>query len=170
MPAGVKLELEQALPVKSVTALLKPTVQLDPPLGGPTLWMLVSHLALNHLSLSSDSESLHALRGILKLYQTANPGRADKEINGITKMETRPVVRRLGNSAWKGFCRGIQVTLTFNQKEYVGSSAYMLASVLNEFFALHAAVNSFTELVIKSEQRSGIWKRWAPKSGAKSLL
>ena len=170
VPAGVRLQLEQAVPAKSVTALLKPTIQLDPPLGGPTLWMLVSHLSLNHLSLSSDAESLHALRGLLRLYQTASPGKIDKEINGITKMRTRPVVRRLGNSSWRGFCRGTQVNLEFNEREFVGSSAFIMASVLDRFFALHAAVNSFTELVITSAQRSGTWYRWPAKSGQVPLL
>jgi type VI secretion system protein ImpG len=106
----------------------------------------------------------------LRLYQTASPGRADKEINGISKMTTRPVVRRLGDSAWRGFCRGTQVNLEFNEREYVGSSAFMLASALDQFFALHAAVNSFTELAITSTQRSGVWYRWPAKSGQVPLL
>jgi len=52
----------------------------------------------------------------------------------------------------------------------VGSGAFLLASVLERFFALYASVNSFSQLVIKSSQREGEWRRWAPAAGEQAVL
>ena len=76
----------------------------------------------------------------------------------------------MGDAAWKGFCRGTEITRTFDETQYVGSSAFMLASVLNRFFALYASTNSFTQLVIQRDGREGEWKRWLPMAGAGVVL
>ncbi|HZU33277.1 MAG TPA: type VI secretion system baseplate subunit TssF [Candidatus Angelobacter sp.] len=52
----------------------------------------------------------------------------------------------------------------------MGSGAFLLASVLQKFFALYASVNSFSQLVIKSVQREGEWKRWLPLAGEQAVL
>ena len=62
------------------------------------------------------------------------------------------------------------MTLTFDEDAYVGSSAFLLASVLDRFLALYASMNSFTQLVIESRQRHGVWKRWPPRVGEQILL
>jgi type VI secretion system protein ImpG len=85
-------------------------------------------------------------------------------------MECRRVIRRVGPDAWRGFCQGTEVTLTFDESAYMGSSAFLLASVLQRFFALYASVNSFSQLVIRSTQREGEWKRWAPVAGEQPVL
>ena len=56
----------------------------------------------------------------------------------------------------RGFCRGVEVNLLFDEELYVGGSALLFGSVLNRFFALYASVNSFTQLVIRTKQRDGI--------------
>ncbi len=167
---GARLSFVDGYPVQTSMVLTKPTPQLDPPLGGPALWRLVSHLALNQLSLSNDKEGIQSLRALLKLYQTTNDLRTDNEVNGIHSMETRQVVRRVGNDAWRGFCRGLEITLTFDERFYVGSSAFALAMVLNRFLSLHASVNSFTQLVIKNSRQKGVWYRWEPMSGQRDVL
>ena len=138
---------------------------------------LISHLSLNYLSLSNGEESLKALREILMLYSFSDhiytyqhQASTYQQISGIREMSCRKVVRRVGADAWKGFCRGIEVTLTFDERLYVGSSAFLLASVLNHFFPLYASVNSFTHLIIKSYQREGIWKKWPPTAGEQIVL
>ena len=45
----------------------------------------------------------------------------------------------------------------------------LLGAVLDRFFADYAHINSFTELVVKSDQR-GVVKRWQPRSGTGPLL
>ncbi len=84
-------------------------------------------------------------------------------------MSCRRVVRRIGDDAWRGFCRGTEVTLVFDETKFAGGSAFLFASVLNRFFALYQSINSFTQLVIKSEKKEGVWKRWRPMAGERVL-
>lgn len=170
VPAGAVLQIEQAAPLERIYTLGKPTRQIDPPLRGQALWRLISHLSLNYLSLGNDTQSLTALREILKLYSFLDPEQTYQQISGIREMSCRQVVRRIGTDAWKGFCRGIEATLVFDEQMYVGSGSFLLAAVLNRFLPLYASVNSFTQLIIKSKQREGIWKRWEPVAGEQIVL
>ncbi|MFH1479998.1 MAG: type VI secretion system baseplate subunit TssF [Pseudomonadota bacterium] len=169
LPAGALLQVEEAAPLSRISALTKPTRQIEPPLEGATLWRLISHLSLNYLSLSGGEEGLKALREILMLYSFSDHGYTYQH-SGIREMLCRRVVRRIGSDAWKGFCRGIEVTLVFDERSYVGGSAFLLASVLNRFFPLYASVNSFTQLIIQSYQRDGVWKKWPPMAGEQIVL
>ena len=170
VPAGALLQIEVAAPLAQVSCLGKPTPQFEPPLEGATLWRLISHLSLNYLSLSEGKESLPALREILKLHSVADHPSIQQQIMGIRDMACRQVMRRVGTEAWRGFCRGIEVTLTFDEDLYVGSSAFVFAAVLNHFFALYTSVNSFTQLVIKSQEREGIWTQWPAMGGRQRVL
>jgi len=137
---------------------------------GGTLWRLISHLSLNYLSLSEGEDSLKALREILRLYCFTDHSDDHQQIAGIREMSCRRAVRRVGVDAWRGFCRGIEVSLTFDERLYVGSSAFLLASVLNRFLPLYASVNTFTRLIIHSSQREGVWKKWEPMVGDQIVL
>lgn len=170
MPAGTPLQIELDAPVSRITCLATPTRQLQPPMRGQTLWRLVSHLSLNHLSLLGGEESLAALREILRLYSFAATDSAEKQIAGIYALSSRSVARRIGSEAWRGFCRGTEVTLEFDESLYSDASAFLLSAVLSRFLALHAAVDSFTELVARSRQREEIWHRWPARAGEKIVL
>ncbi len=169
LPAGALLQTDVAAPLSRIVCLDKPTQEIQPPLGGGTLWRLVSHLSLNHLSLEGEA-ALPALREILRLYCFADSAVTQQQVAGIVGLEHRRVVRRTGEEAWRGFCRGSEVTITFDEEAYVGSSAFLLAAVLNHFFGLYTAVNSFTQTVAKSRQRDGVWKRWPPLAGEQTVL
>jgi len=168
--SGALLQTDVAAPVSRIVALTKPTPQLSPPGDGSTLWRLISHLSLNYLSFSTGEESLRALREILKLYCPSEHAAAHQQIQGIREISLRRTVQRVGREAWRGFCRGTEVTLTFDENAYVGGGAFLLASVLNRFFALYSNVNSFTQLVARSQQREGDWKRWPPMAGEQAVL
>lgn len=170
LPVGTLLSIEHPAPVAEITNITKPTSQVDPPYAGASLWRLISHLSLNFLSLSNDREGIMAFREILQLYNVGDDPSVNQQIAGIEEMTARRVVRRIGNDAWRGFCRGHEITLRFNNDMYVGGSAFVLASVLNRFFALYTSVNSFTQLVIRSNQRKGEWKRWQPMAGEQIVL
>lgn len=169
IPAGALLDIEVDAPLVGVACLTKPTRQITPPLGGQTLWRLVSHLSLNHLSLDGES-GLAALREILRLYAAFEDATVDSQVAGLSGLASGTVVRRVGNEAWRGFCRGTEVRLELDEDRFVGSHPFLLASVLNRFFGLYAAVNSFTQLVVTSRQRHGIWKTWPPLAGDRAVL
>jgi type VI secretion system protein ImpG len=170
MPAGALLETDEVTPRGRILCLKKPTFQIDPPLGGQTLWRLISHLSLNHLSLGEGEDSLKALREILRLYCPEGDDSGYQQILGLAAMSQRKIVHRLGQDAWRGFVKGTEVSLTLDESLYVGASAFLMASVLNHFFAQYAATNSFTRLVLHSSRREGVWKRWPAMAGERILL
>jgi type VI secretion system protein ImpG len=171
IPAGGVLQTDEAAPANRIVCLKKPTRPIDPPLGGQALWRLVSHLSLNYLSLGETDDSLKALREILGLYCTSNAPAMRQQIQGIRRMSHRKVVRRMDGAAWKGFCRGTEVDLLFDESAVVGRSAFLFASVINRFLGLFASTNSFTQLLIRRSARENeVWKRWRPMAGAKAVL
>jgi type VI secretion system protein ImpG len=170
MPAGALLQTDVAAPVSRIVCLKKPTDQVQPALGGKTLWALVSHLSLNHLSLSDNKESLKALQEILRLYSGNEVRSVEQQIGGIAAMEVRRVVRRFGQDMLRGFGRGSEVRMKIDESAYVGSSAFLFTAVLSRFLSLYSSTNSFTQLVVESAQRQGVWKRWPPMAGGRAVL
>jgi type VI secretion system protein ImpG len=170
MPARARLHLEDAAPVREVSMLTKPTAQVSPPLGGAALWQFVSHLSLNHLSLIGGAESRDALREILRLYRMTPTSATENQVIGLAELGCRPKTLQIGRDGWRGFVHGQEVSVHFDESMYVGHSALMMSAVLSRFFALYTAVNSFTQLVVRSRQRQEEWKRWPPLAGAQNLL
>ena len=124
------------------------------------------------LSLSSESDSLNALRELLTLYSSPNSAITHQQILGITEMSRESAVHRTGKQAWRGFCQGDRITLTVEEDNFQGTSAFLLGAVLNRFFALYCSTNSFTQLVLRKETNrpQEEWMRWPPMAGEKALL
>jgi type VI secretion system protein ImpG len=133
---------------------------------------LISHLSLNHLSLVEGQRGgdPEALREILMLYDFMDSAATRKQILGLRKIQSRRVVRQTGSRIGTGFVRGIETTLEFDETQFVGSGVFLFAAVLERFLGLYASVNSFTQLVAKSEQREGILKKWPPRAGEQNLI
>ncbi len=170
LPSRGALQMEDAAPVARIEALHKPTPQIDSPLTGMAYWRLISQLSLNYLSLDGGPESLKALREILLLSANPEDPSHHHQIAGIREMHCRKVTRRMGKQAWRGFCQGTAITLVFDDEKYVGTSAFLFASVLNHFFALYASVNSFTEVSARGIQHETIWNTWSPMVGEQTVL
>lgn len=170
LPAGAPLQIEEAAPLQHIRVLHQPTPPQDPPLGGATLWRLVSTLSLNHLSLlDGGPAALAALREIVATHGAGHPS-ARQQVDGIVEMRTRRVVRRAGEGHWRGVCRGTEVDLLLDEERFAGSNGFLMGAVLARFLALYTSVNSFTQTVIRSRQREGEWKRWPPLAGEQPIL
>jgi len=173
LPAGAALQIEKPAPLdprRPIVCLEKPSEPISAPIKGETAWRLVSHLSLNHLSLSEGKDSLAALKEILSLYCSPDNHFHQQLIEGIVQMSCRKIIRHIGDEPWRGFCRGTEVTLVFDEDFYEGSGAFLFSAVLNSFFASYAAINSFTQLVVKSKQQEGIRKQWKPMAGEQIIL
>jgi type VI secretion system protein ImpG len=170
LPDRAQLNIEDATPVLRIACVTKPSVPLYPPLGGPSLWRLVSSLSLNSASLTEDGRGLESLQETLRLYAFSERAFVQQEIGGICAMHTRKVLRRFGPDAWRGFRRGTEITFVFDTMRYKGSSALLMASVLRHFLGLYSSVNTFTEVVAKRSTVDGEWKRWAPLASAQEIL
>lgn len=169
-PAGAWLDSEARLAELDITMLKKPTDQTDVP-GDKELWRLISSLSLNYLSLTSEEKGLQALKEIISLYDFENKADTRQQISGISDMQIRTIVQRLGLDTWRGFSRGIEITLEFDNEYYAGNNSFLLASVLNRFFPLYTSVNSFTQLKIVRKQNKGEdWKTWPPRLGYKEVI
>jgi type VI secretion system protein ImpG len=164
-------EVEGTALISRVRCLTKPTETLRPPQRRAVQWRLISHLSLNHLSLLENKAGVpEALQEILQLYNYSDSSATRKQILGITGIESRKVVRQIGNRIGAGFVRGIETTLEFDEEQFVGSGMFLLASVLERFFGIYVTSNSFNQLVVKTKQREGEIKRWSPRTGDQILI
>ena len=169
-PAGTWINSETKLADLDIILLKKPTNQIPAP-EPRELWRLISALSLNYLSLTSDNEGLEALKEILNLYDFEDKADTRHQIDGISSLESKHIVRRLGRDNWRGFSRGIEIALEFDEDYFAGNNAFLLASVLNRFFPLYTTVNSFTMLkIFKKRNREEIWKIWNPRIGQKEII
>ncbi len=165
-------EIEGTALFSRVRCLTKPTDTVRPPQRRAAQWRLISHLGLNHLSLVENpkSQTPEALQEILMLYDFVGSSATRKQILGMTGIKSRRVTRQMGQRVGAGFVRGIETTLEFDEDQYVGSGLYLFTSVLERFLGLYASLNSFNQLVVKTKQREGDFKRWPPRAGEQILL
>jgi type VI secretion system protein ImpG len=163
--------LDLHAPVTAVRCLVKPTAPVAAHTGGEVAWRTISHLSLNYLSLCDEGDNVGAkgLRDLLKLYCDEQDHVNRKAIEGVRSAVSRPIIRRLGNSGPITFARGLEVTITFDEQAFEGTGIFVLGSVLERFFARYVAINSFTETVIKSQQRGEII-RWQTQPGKRQIL
>jgi len=165
-----RLQLSMSAPVAQVICLTPPTPTLRPPLSRGVLWPLISHLTLNHLSISDADRGAEALRGILLLYDFADSIDTRKMIDGLISVTSQRVVGRTDVGGQAGIVRGIEVTIEFDEEQFTGHGLFILASVLERFLGLYCSINSFTTLVATTRQRDGELKRWPPRAGETILL
>jgi type VI secretion system protein ImpG len=156
--------LEQECPIEGVGCLMKPTPTLRPKPGSRMQWRLISHLSLNYLSLLAGNGQ--GLKELLKLYDIHDSPITRQQIDGIELVNYRHETMRIGRS----FCRGVEVTIVFNEDKFVGASVYLFSAALEHFLGQYVSVNSFTRLVVKSLQRTGVLKAWPPRSGNRVLI
>jgi type VI secretion system protein ImpG len=162
-------QLEGQAPVKRIDPLVPPTLPCRIP-EGEIRWRLISHLALNHFSITDGESGADALREILKLYDYNSVPATAQQIAGIEQVTSRRKTARISGGQSMGFCRGIEVEITFNPEQYVGVGAFLLASVLDKFIGLYASINSFTRLTTKMRNASEPFKVWPYRVGEQTIL
>lgn len=169
VPADSLLQCDRSgMPVGRIVCLRRPTRQGAVPARGQNLWRLVSHLSLNYLSGEKEGNDAGALREILRLYDFSGSVGVERQLGGVRKISTRPVIGRIGRDAWRGFAQGREVELVLDETTFsADTSPFLFASVLEQFFALYAATNSFSQMVLRSETREGVWHRWPARAGRK---
>ena len=165
------LRLTKGAPVSQIECVTgSPTATLRPALRRGAAWRLISHLSLNHLSLADGAEGADALREILKLYDFADSAETRAMIEGILSVRSRRVVGRVPGGVQTGFCRGIEVTLHFDEDRFAGSGLFLFACVLERFLGLYCSVNSFSKLVATTNKREGELRQWPPRAAETVLL
>lgn len=126
--------------------ITRPTKPVYPELGEQAPWHFVSHMALNYLSIA-DAD---ALRQTLSLYNLGR-GRANRRrIEGILKVESRPLQRLIQGAP----VLGSELTITVDESHFADDGdLFLFSRVLNEFFTLYASTNSFTRLRFRHNKK-----------------
>jgi type VI secretion system protein ImpG len=163
--------LPEGGPVSMITTPIAPT-RPRPSLGqGDSAWRLISHLALNYLSIA-DTENgggIQALRELVGIYAPVGDRTVEKQVEGMVSIDSRPIVRRMSDGLLSSAVRGLEIRLGFDDSFFEGTSAYLLGSVLERFFRRYVSINSFTETVITTTQRGEI-ARWKPDRGLGRII
>ena len=154
--------------VQRVRPLRKPSRALRAPPKQGLQWRLISHLSLNILSLVADGKS--ALQEMLMLYNFADDPANARQIRALQDLSSKPALARVGGNLLHGFVRGTQIDITLNEDEFIGTGAYLFCSLLERFFGLYCAPNSFTKLHIHTTQRGKDVFTWPARSGNAALV
>jgi type VI secretion system protein ImpG len=164
-----EFQLEGQAPVQRVRPVVLPTKSLRQD-KLESRWRLISHLSLNHLSITEESLGADALREILTLYDRQDNAATQMQIAGIVSVKSRRRTARVRQDRQYGFCRGVEIDIEFDPENFTGSGIYLLASVLERFCGLYASINSFTQFSAWKKDAQHPVKRWSPRAGEKTLI
>lgn len=154
--------------VKRTRPLRKPSATLRPPSKGGLQWRLISHLSLNYLSIVDGGKQ--ALQEMLTLYNFGDAQALHKQIQGIVAIDSQPALTRVASRDFAGFVRGTEIRLQLDEDCYVGGGWYLFASVLERFFALYCAPNSFIRLQVVGRQQPEPLAQWPARAGEAIVL
>ncbi|TWT08707.1 type VI secretion system baseplate subunit TssF [Reyranella sp. CPCC 100927] len=171
--SGGQIRLDLVTPVSAIRriGMITPfTPTRRPPLSSGRLWRLLSHLSLSHLSITDGAAGADALREILRLYDWGDREESRGLIGGITSIESRRALARVPTGVSTAIAHGLDLDLVLAPESYSPGTAYLLASVLERFFGLYAAINAFTRLSVRLTGRTGKLATWPPRTGEKTLL
>jgi type VI secretion system protein ImpG len=166
--SGGDLFLEGGSSVKSIAFLRKPTPSWRFEHGRGTHWRLISHLSLNHLSLTADG--IDAFREMLALYDLPRSASSQRQIAGIVGIEQKNASAWLAGNPYTCLVRGVEVRLTIDEEAFIGSGIHAFAQLIERFLALYVHANSFTKLTIVSHKSGEELLACSPRSGDSSLL
>lgn len=166
--AGGDLFPEDAGVPRDVRLLRKPTLAHRFEVGQGALWRLVSHLSLNHLSLSAGG--IDALKELLRLYDLPRSAATRRQIDGLVSIEFRTATACLPGQPYAVFVRGTEIRLSVDEESFVGTGLRLFAQVLDHFFGLYVHINSFTQLKIVSARNQEELIACPRRSGSSPLV
>lgn len=160
--------------------ITKPTPQIEVPQRIGLLWRLLSLLTLSRARLAS----AETLRLTLELMASLNAGAGASEkgfvlggqderaardiqrrIRALRGVDTKAVERIHGG----GMIRGARVSVTVDPQPFEGLGAlHLFGGVLDEYFASHATLNTFTQLEVRHDE-SRLPLVWPPRLGQERL-
>jgi type VI secretion system protein ImpG len=164
---GGDLFLEGGSLTGNISMLRRPTPSVRFERGRAAHWRLISHLALNHVSLASNG--LSALKEMLVLYDVRRTAVSARHIDGLVGIEQRAAVQWLPGKPFATFVRGMEIRLTIDEDHFVGTSLASFVRVIDTFFGLYVHLNSFVQLVVVSKRTGEEILRCKPRSGESIL-
>lgn len=165
---GGDLFLEGGANATQISFLRKPTHAYRFERGYNAHWRLVSHLSLNHLTLTAGG--VDALRETLALYDLPGSPSSQRQIDGIKALTQHAASAWLPGNPFPCLVRGVEVRLAVDEEAFIGSGIHAFGHILERFLALLVHANSFTQLTIVSHKTGESLFTCPARSGALSLL
>ncbi len=148
--------------------IITPSESQDAPTGRSVLWRLISHLAINYLSLA-DTENLKSL---LELYIfSGHSGNTQevanrKRIDGITSVSVKACDRLISGVPM----RGQSISVTLNPSNFVSKGdMYLFGMLLDRVLSSFASLNCFTEFSLVDSSTDEVY-RWPVRAGDRPLI
>lgn len=154
--------------IHAISFLRKPSPTYRFQRGRGAHWRLISHLSLNHLSLSGGG--LEAFREMLTLYDLPRSPISQRQISGIDAIAHKAANAWLPGNPFPCLVRGVEVRLTIDEEAFVGSGIHAFAHIIERFLGLYVHANSFTQLVVVSKKNGEELLRCTPRSGDLNLV
>lgn len=139
--------------------------------AGKVTWRLINLLSLNHLGLveRGAGRNAQALRETASMFADLSDSATERRIRGLRSVDSRPIVRRIRQAGGVGVARGVEVTVTIDEKAFEGSGIFLLGAILDRFYCEYAGFNHFTQTVIRSVDRGEVM-RWPVRAGLRRPL
>ena len=153
---------------RTIKLLRKPTQTWRFKRGRGGQWRLISHLSLNHFSLTSMGGEV--LREALALYNITGSAQNTRMIEAIQEIKQIPAVTRVAGNPFPVFVRGVEVRITLNEDGFVGTGVHLFAQMLDHFFGMYVHANSFTQLVFVAANTGEEILRCKPRNGELNLV
>ena len=171
LSAHAKFHLrERQTAVDEVSVVSGPTRCVFPPGGREAHWRLMSHLVLNHLSLSGGVEGASALSEMLRLYDWSGDVDNDSRVTSIKSVESRRSLLRPaegGVDLADCFLGGLDVEVILRDDR---ANDALFAAVLEAFVSGYVALNTPVRVLVKSEQHGGREWRFPLRMGRRRLI
>ncbi len=166
--SGGDLFMDGGSVAREIVLLRKPTRAERFERGNGALWRLVSHLSLNHLSLSGSG--LDGLKELLRLYDLPRSSVTKRMLDGLIAIDHKPAVAWLPGEPFATFVRGVEVLLTVDRDAFIGSGLHLFAQLMEHFFGMYVQINSFVQLKLICQRSGEVLVAGQRRSGEGPLL
>ncbi|VTZ48157.1 Type VI secretion protein, VC_A0110 family [Methylocella tundrae] len=139
--------------------------------AGKVTWRLINLLSLNHLGLAERGagRNAQALRETVSMFADLSDSATERRIRGLRSVDSRPIVRRIRQAGGVGVARGVEVSVTIDEKAFEGNGIFLIGAILDRFYCEYAGFNHFTQTVILSVDRGEVM-RWPVRAGLRRPL
>lgn len=134
-------------------------------------WKLISLLNLNFLFLE-ESRKVETLRRLLELLDRPSTVMNQSWIESVVRVETQRVTDRIDSRPWGSIADGTAVEVGLNEIRSSNrpGSWYLFSLGLSRFFALHAGINSFTQVSVFAAEDNRLLTKFSKRCGTRKLI
>ena len=140
------------------------------PAAAPEACAVAADLALSLNYLSLVEGGAEALQEILRLYNFTGSAYAEKQIQGLAALTSKRHFARVVSENGVAFARGTRVRSDVRRRTVCRRRRVSVRHRARAFPGPVRRLNSFSQLVARTQQRKEAIRRWPPRAGRKVLL